>query len=1001
MVFAVAGFFVAPPIVKAQVEKRASASLGRRVTIQTVRMNPFVLSLTLDGFSIREKDGTGEFLGWRRLYLRLDPLRSLWSAWGLSEVDLDGFRARVLLGSDKTFNFADILARFAVPAGRPSAKPAAPGRPIRVGHLAVTGATVVFEDQSRKEPFVTTLGPMAFTLSRFSTAPQPGAPYRFDAVTESGERFSWSGTLEAVPLGSVGEFHIEAIDLPKYAPYYAQWVSADLSSGKLSLSGRYELSLAEGAPAMKLNDGSVAVRGLKISEKGSRDVAIDLPSIDVTGILADALARKADVRSVSVDGGRLSIRRNKDGSINLLALIAPPQEPTPAPGAPAAPSSPAPQATVEKIAVNDLETDIVDLASPRPAHLDLKHVQAAVSNATLAPGASIPVQLAFDWAPQGSVTVEGEVGLLPVRAKVKVDVARFALLPLSPYLEQFLNARITKGSLTASIAVDGSLPAEGKPRATVAGDIELADFGLVDGVHSDDLAGIQSLKMRGLRAATDPEISMAVAELSIDGPYVRAIVNPDLSINLLTVMPTPTKVAPAPTAGAAALPKLEIEKVAIKGGALHFLDRSLEPNAAMDIEAFGGTISGLSSTHMAKADVSLSAVVGGSGPVTISGKLDPLGARKLVDLAIDCKNVDLVPLSPYSGKYAGYELARGKLGMAIKVLVDDDTINATDNITLDRFTFGEPVASKDATSLPVRLGVALLKDVDGKIVIEVPVDGRLDDPAFRIGKVVVRVIVNLLTKAAVSPFSLLGSMFGGGGDELGYQEFQPGQSELQAGEIKKLETMTKALANRPGLSVDLEGNYDPAADAFALKRAKVAAEVRKAIWTREHESNPNIPPPDQLALTPEQSAAMIKTLFDQEFPPGTKFGTPLPRPPEIAQPPPPPEGFFKRVAAFLTFQKIQEERRAEKENKKRQAAYTQAVASAEAAGLPVEEMTARLAETRTVTPDDLRALAASRAQAVRGYFVGTGHIDAGRVFLAKVTQGSKIGRGPRVFLSLQ
>ena len=269
-------------------------------------MNPFALSLTLGGFSIREKDGTHEFLGWRRLYLRLDPLRSLWSAWGLSRVELDGFSARVLLGSDKAFNFADILARFAAPPGAPAANPA-PGRPIRVGHLSVTGARLVFEDRSRKEPFVTTVGPMTFTLSHFSTAPQPGAPYRFDAVTEAGERLAWSGTLEAVPLGSVGDFHIESIELPKYAPYYAQWVSADLASGRLSLSGHYELSLAEGAPVMKLTDGTVAVQALKVSEKGSREVAIDLPSIEVAGIPADALARKADIQSVSIAGGRLAV----------------------------------------------------------------------------------------------------------------------------------------------------------------------------------------------------------------------------------------------------------------------------------------------------------------------------------------------------------------------------------------------------------------------------------------------------------------------------------------------------------------------------------------------------------------------------------------------------------------------------------------------------------------------------------------------------------------------
>jgi hypothetical protein len=603
--------------------------------------------------------------------------------------------------------------------------------------------------------------------------------------------------------------------------------------------------------------------------------------------------------------------------------------------------------------------------------------------------------------------VDGTIGIQPIAADLKVNVDGLSFLPLSAYLEQFANARIAQGSLTAALTVQASMAENNPPAASTAGDVQFDQLSLVDGVHSNDLAGYQSIKIKGLKAGTSPQPHASISEIDIDGPYVRARVNPDRSINLLAVLPkaaagagksTAAKVTPT---AASAIPQIAIGKVVIAGGNFHFVDQSLEPNAAMDVAQFGGTISGLSSDNFAKADVDLKTDVGGIGRVAITGKLDPFGKDRLVDLNIDARNIDLVPLSPYSGKYAGYELARGKLKLDIHAKVKGDALNSTDVITLNGFTFGSSVTSTDATTLPVRLGVALLKDREGNIVIDVPIQGTVGDPNFKIGRVVQRVIGNLLVKAATSPFSLLGSMFGGGGDELAYQEFAPGSAALETGQVKKLETMTQALTNRPALGLAIEGDYDSAADAYALKRLKLGKQVRRAVWADEHASNPNIAPPDQLTITPEQSAAKIKQLFDAQFPPGTQFGTPLPPPPAVAEPPPLPRNFFQRVVAIITFQGLRNRHQAHQENERRQAAYQGAVSSARAAGLPLDEMSGHLAETVEISPDDLLELANQRAQTVRDYLVNTGHISPDRLFLAKLSTAAKADKGPRVFLSLQ
>ncbi len=1035
--FTIFGFFLAPSIIKSQLEKRASAALGRTVTVGRVRVNPFAASLTLENLDLRLKEGTGSFLGWDRMYVNAEPLLSLLGTWTVGEIELDGFHMTAVLKKDATFNFADIIERLNAATSAPT--PAGPAKPlpaVRVSRLHVQGARLDFVDQSRARPFATTLGPVGFILTDFHTEVGEGAPYRFEAVTETGEKLAWSGTLSAAPLASVGELRLENIRLPKYVPYYADLMQADLTGGNLSLSGRYEAKFDGSSKVMKLIGGALRLRDLKLIERAGQLPLLDLPGIDIVGVNADALTLKGTVGSVALTGGHVRVRRESDGTINLLNLLLPPKNengggassPDGSTSAPQsgrkAPPTPdpakhalLPDFLIGEVVLKDFSVDLTDLAASRPAQLGLVDLQLSLKNVTLTDGAEMPLQLALGWAPAGSVKVTGTVAIKPeLKATLQTEVTALALLPLSPYLEQFVNAHITQGVVstrgTVQLAMTGGVPA-----ITFDGGVSVEKLGLVDGANNEELAGFATLALTGLKAATAPQLTVSLAEVNVASPYARVLVNKDGTLNLAALAKTETAVPPvgsnvggalrpdpasaaelsghkAPPAAVppAPLPKIEIAKVTITDGDFSLVDRSLEPNVRLAVTQFGGTIAGLSSENLARADVDLKAAVDGAGPIAITGKLDPLGTKKFVDLKVDFKNVDLLPFSPYSGKYAGYELTRGKLNVDVHAKLDDKQLDVANVITLNQFTFGPPVQSPDATKLPVRLGVALLKDTNGQIVIDVPMVGSIDDPSLRIGKVVLRVVGNLLTKAAVSPFALLGSMFGGGGDELAFQEFAPGGSDLQPAETAKLVTMRKALTNRPGLSLAIEGGYDGPADAYVLKRKKLATLVRNKIWDERHTTEPNIAPPAQLEILPEAHAAMMKRLFDEKFPPGSELGAPLPPAPVVtAAPAAPKKGFIRRVVAVFT----------PGDSPAKPVAAVAGPAATTAGGPTLEEMTGRLAETMVVTDDDLRALADARAQQVRDYFLNVGKITPDRLFLTSGNPAAKENKGPRAFLSLQ
>jgi len=202
-----------------------------------------------------------------------------------------------------------------------------------------------------------------------------------------------------------------------------------------------------------------------------------------------------------------------------------------------------------------------------------------------------------------------------------------------------------------------------------------------------------------------------------------------------------------------------------------------------------------------------------------------LAKKPYINLAFKLSDVDLSAMTPYSGKYAGYSVEKGQLYLDLKYIIDARRLDAQNDVKLSQFNFGQSVSSKDATHLPVRLAVSLLKDRHGVIHLDVPVSGSLDDPKFSIWGVVWTVLKNLLVKAATSPFALIGSLFGQG-EELAWLDFEPGHADILPASRSKVASLGKALFERPALRLEVEGHADPARDLEALRRLELQRKVK-------------------------------------------------------------------------------------------------------------------------------------------------------------------------------
>ena len=97
------------------------------------------------------------------------------------------------------------------------------------------------------------------------------------------------------------------------------------------------------------------------------------------------------------------------------------------------------------------------------------------------------------------------------------------------------------------------------------------------------------------------------------------------------------------------------------------------------------------------------------------------------------RDIELGPFTPYSGKYVGYAIEKGKMTFNVAYKIENRKLAASNQIVIDQLTFGGKVESPQATKLPVMLAVALLKDRNGVIDVNLPISGSLDDPKFSIG----------------------------------------------------------------------------------------------------------------------------------------------------------------------------------------------------------------------------------------------------------------------------
>jgi uncharacterized protein involved in outer membrane biogenesis/outer membrane protein OmpA-like peptidoglycan-associated protein len=749
----------------------------------------------------------------------------------------------------------------------------------------LVNSVVELTDKSSATPAAVALDGIHVGVMNLRTIGQVPATYDVSAKIRSGGSIAIIGGLNLAQAQATSDVALNQIDLPALQAFAQSAFAGNVGSGKLNAKAALLTHFASGHFNLHAGPASVSIDNFEVHAPRERETPAQWKSFSASIGEFDLAQHTATINEVRANGMHLFVRREHSGRLSLESLMrgapAPPEHkgrnpervaarsrrrskaaPAP-PAAPAAPPGESWKYQIASIALEQTDATFEDHMAPRPIKLALAPLNLHLKDVSSDLAKPIAVDIDGTLNRKGTFKVTGTAAPSPLKADLRVATKRVDLSFADPYVSSRLNATITSANLTMDGAV--GLAQERKDFiVSYRGDATLGNVRMLDKLTNDLFFRMAALNVNKIDFALGkgpPKVH--IGEVALNDFYSRIILNSTGKLNFKDITAGPQEaptsltraagepgskgavpVAPTPTAtpspAAEAAPQasptpaeaykgqpmnadIELSKIVLKGGKVDYTDNFIKPNYTANLSDMEGKVGAFGTKSTSPADVSLDGKINDSAPINIDGSVNPLAPTAFVDIKANANGIELTGLTPYTTKYTGFPIVKGTLTVDVHYHLDQGKLTADNHIFIDQLTFGNHVDSPDATNLPIRLAVSLLKNSKGQIDVRVPVSGSLSDPQFSIGKVILSAFMNLIVKAATSPFTLISAAFGGNGEQqdLGYIEFAPGYVNLTPESQQKLDTVAKALQDRTALRLNISGRADPQFDKEGYREASL------------------------------------------------------------------------------------------------------------------------------------------------------------------------------------
>lgn len=919
IMFLLAGFvmFALPGIVKSQAVQRVEAATGRTLVIGGISINPFILTIEIRDLRFTEPGGKETFAAFSRARIAVSPLSLYRRAPIISSARITSPHLRIVRVGANSYNFSDLLKWL-------------PLHPrLSLNNLAITNGSVDFIDHGHSVEKRHELRKVELTIPFVTTIPYLADRYiapRLSAVV-NGSPLHLEGKLRPFPraVEASAVIAFEDVSLPTYLAYIPVALPVRIESGRVSakVAVTYRATKTE-APDVAL-DGSISLAGMKVADRAGAPF-MALTRLDAVITRARLLAGEFDLSSLYADGLEVFLSRDKQGVWSHSRLVG-----AASPGA-------APRRKM-RVSVLDTRLrngrfHFFDNLPPSRFSTNLEGISLDMRGYSTVPDKRANYALSFSTLRGEKGRLNGEFSPLPLATSSSIELTGVNIEAYYPYFASFLRSRV-KGRLDVAAHLDFGRPyglrleklsvqvrqlsapfgkgegialqriprtgfgahlprslnmtvAAGKVDARFAASLALirgrltGTFGGSTGIRSLSCLGgegnallkWESLQLDKIKGHLNP-FALDIGDVALTRFFSRIIVEKNGTLNLQHLYTREPERAKKETEPSRKERAIRIGTVTMHGGTLVFTDHHVTGGYTTTLANLGGRISGLSSEVNRFADLDLRGNLENQSPLRITGRINPLRDDLYANLKVSFTGIELSRMTPYSGTYLGYAVDKGQLFIESNYLIENKRLDSVNKVFIDQLNLGRRIESDKATSLPVQLAVALLKDRKGEIHLDLPVAGRTDDPQFSVWRVARDALKNVIITAANSPFALLQSMFGGK-EELSSVSFAYGSAELSTGQREKLLKLATALADRPALKIDVAGFVDRERDDEGYRSELLLQKMRAEkflVMVKEKKNQPG-DSPDTVQIAPEESARYLKVVYDkEEFPkPRNIFG---------------------------------------------------------------------------------------------------------------------------------
>jgi uncharacterized protein involved in outer membrane biogenesis len=785
----------------------------------------------------------------RHMVVELSQIQPLAHTVSLGALHIDGLKLHLQRDTHGNLNLMQLLGP---PEPKNTKHHATPAWQLDLHSLDITDSAVLWSDASTQPAAALQLSKLSLQTKGLHWPLRNAVELKLAAALQTQGKephgfgqFKLQGpvTLDSAKLA----LELNALSVEAFTPYMAQAITPTVQ-GHLSAHAQLDWSGDPQAPKLQLGVGQAELLGLQWRE--ANGLTSSVKQFKLENMQLDMLQRSVALGQVHIDQPVLMLERNAQGQPNWQRWTT-----SQTAAEPTKTSSP------WHIALKDLtlkggQLQFTDMGQPQALKASVAELNVSLHNFAWQGERSTPasqIEISTRLGPtrrattaplSGKMAFKGQMGLSPLLLSGSLQTERLPLHLAAPYVAANMKLALLRAELGYRGNVALGLTPQGL-NANLQGNALLGNVHVaekVPGNDFDELLTWKSLSLTGIKFDIQPlrRPTLAIGEAALNDFYSRLVITEQGRFNLqdadaATAPPaTSSQSAPEKIAATPALPiDLQLGPTTFSKGRIDFTDRFIRPNYSATLTELNGNLGALRSDKAEMAALNVQGKVAGTALLDIKGQLNPFTKPLAMDINAKATDLDLAPLSAYAGKYAGYAIERGKLSMDVGYKISPNgQLDAKNQIILKQLTFGDKIESKDATKLPVRLAVALLKDRHGVIDINLPVKGSLNDPEFSVGGVILKVLVNLLGKAITSPFALLSG--GGGGEELNVVEFQPGTNQAKASGSAAIDKVAQALLARPSLKVTITGMFDAEQESGALRLASMEARLQ-AMYKKSQE----------------------------------------------------------------------------------------------------------------------------------------------------------------------